>query len=281
MKHRYLAPIVFCLLIASCKKKENTPVTTPKPKVQVQTDYRLTRVYDDSSTLRTYSYNEDNLVQSVTNFHYVMAFHYTRPDTNFSYSFYEYDDQRQVAKTAGMPVAQAKEYSYFTYNSRLKPEARYRSDYMHALEHYTYDGDKLVERKYYDLKGQLYFTENWTYNNDGNAKMYTRVYASAAFGKTEIIYHQYDNGQALRLAMPGIHDIQIMGDFASPVMSVSANNAIKYEQTNYAANGSSSTQLTEVAYQYNSGGFPSQMTTSITKNGATITNGPVYFEYNK
>lgn len=281
MKYLYLAPIVIFLLITSCRKKENIPGTAPKPKVQVQTNYRLTRVYSDSSTARTYSYNEDNFVKSITNYHYVMAFHYTRPDTNYSYSFYEYDEQRQVAKTAGMPLEQAKEYSYFTYNSRLKPEARYRSDYTHALEQYTYDGDKLVERKYYDIKGQLYFTDTWTYNNDGNAKMYTRVYASAALGKTEIIFHQYDNGQALRWAMPGIHDIQIMGDFASPVMSVSVNNAIEYEQTNYAANGSSTSQLIEVAYQYNSGGFPSQMMTSITQNGVTTTNGPVYFEYNK
>lgn len=281
MKYLYLAPLVIFLLITSCRKKENIPGIAPKPKVQVQTEYRLQRVYGDSGkTFQTYSYNDNKLVKTVTRVHYVMAFHYTVPDTNYSSNFYEYDDQWRITRTANMPIAQAKEYSTFTYDNNLRPSARSSSKYTHALEQYTYDGDKLVERKYYDIKGQLYFTENWTYNNDGNANKYARVYATPSQGKIEITYHEYDKRHALRFAMPGIQDILVMGDSEKAVSSVSVNNATKYERT-YTTNSSSYTQMIEVAYEYNSSGFPTKMTTKSTQNGATTTSIPVYFEYNK
>lgn len=286
MKYLYLPTLLFCLFIVSCRKKENPPQSEQKPKVQVQTDYRLQRVYGDSGkTFQTYIYNDDNLVKTVTRVHYVMAFHYTVPDTNYTGSFYEYDDQWRVTKTANMPIEQAKEYSIFTYDNNLKPSARHNSEYADALEQYTYDGDKLVERKYYSIKGQLYFTENWTYNSDGNAKTYIREYAMTpsptSLKKLTINYHEYDKAQALRFAMPGIHDILVMGDQENPVVSVSVNNVTKYERTSTSADGSSSTQQFEFRYQYNNGNFPIKMTTTIIQNGMTVTVGPAYYEYNK
>jgi hypothetical protein len=286
MKYLYLPTLLFCLLIGSCRKKENPPQPEQKPKVQVQTDYRLQRVYGDSGkTFQTYSYNDDNLVKTVTWVHYVMAFHYTVPDTNYTGSFYEYDDQWRVLKTANMPIEQAKEYSTFTYDNNLKPSARHKSEYTHALEQYTYDGDKLVERKYFLIKGQLYFTENWTYDSDGNAKTYIREYATTtsptSLKKITINYHGYDKAQALRFALPGIHDIQLVGDVADPSGGVSANNPVSYERTTYYADGSSSTQQFEFRYQYNNGNFPIKVTTTIIQNGMTVTGGSAHYEYNK
>ena len=184
-----------------------------------------------------------------------------------------------------MPLEQAKEYSAFTYDDQLKPSARHKSEYTHALEQYTYDDDKLVERKYYSIKGQLYFSENWTYDSDGNAKTYIREYATmtspTSLKKVTINYYDYDKGNALRFAMPGIHDIQLVGDVADPSGSVSANNPVSYERTSTYADGSSSTQLFESRYEYNSGGFPIKGTTTIIQNGVTVTGGPAYYEYNK
>lgn len=275
---KYLSLLLIIVALAtSCKKKENI---IPEPsKVPVQTDYRLMKVRGDSAIYTTYAYNDDNLVKSITHYYQVLQFHYTVPSVNYSYDYYEYDSQWRISKTSSTPSVQANEYSTYTYNDDLKPVARYNSKYTTPMEEYVYNGNRLAERKTYDIYGAIVSTEQWTYNSAGNLETkviqyYPKASPNAVRDKEIFNYLQYDNAHAIRFATPGIQDIQFGED-------MSENNVLKSERTTYMSDGKTSSVLLDYSYEYNSANFPIKTITKTTINGTTQVYAPVYCEYNK
>lgn len=275
---KYLSLVLITIALAtSCKKKEN--VIPEPPKVPVQTEYRLMKVRGDSATYTSYAYNDNNLVKAITHYYYVLQFHYTVPAVNYSYDYYEYDSQWRITKSSSTPTVQANEYSTYTYNDDLKPVARYHSKYSTPMEEYVYNGNRLAERKTYDIYGAIVSTEQWTYNSAGNPETkviqyYPKPSPNVATDKFIIKYLQYDNARAIRYAMPGIQDIQFGND-------MSENNVLKSEYTMYMTDGKTSSELLEYSYEYNSGNFPVKAMVKTTINGTTTVYAPVYYEYNK
>lgn len=277
MKNTHLLFIIPVVLLSACKKKDNTiPTTeTPVPKVQVQTEHRISRLYTDSASIDYYSYNDDKLVSSKT--------HYYGPTANLrSNAYYTYDEQWRVSKSAEQPIEQAEEYNTYKYNEDLRPIARYSSKYQHPLEEYDYTDGKITERRYYYISGELMFTEKWTYNSDGNAETYVREYATTSSPyqakKVQIYFTKYDNAPAWHTAIPGIHDILLTGDFAD-INVVSKNNVLKYTRIVYAAGGSTTTTAYDIRYKYNSAGYPVERIIESTINEVTSVLPTQYFEY--
>jgi len=237
------------------------------------------KVHGDSATYTSYAYNDNNLVKSITHYYQVLQFHYTVPAVNLSYDYYEYDSQWRISKSSSTPMEQAKEYSTYSYNDNLKPSARYNSKYTTPMEEYSYNGNRMAERKTYDIHGTIVSTEQWTYNSAGNLETkviqyYPKPSPNVATDKFIIKYLQYDNAHAIRLAMPGVQDIQFGDD-------MSENNVLKSEYTMYTTDGKTLSELSEYSYEYNSGNFPVKAIVKTTISGTTTVYAPVYYEYNQ
>lgn len=268
---RYLPFLLAALLLtqASCQKE---PTPAEPPKVALQTDYRLMEVKTDTGTAISYTYNVQDLVSRVLSYYNVYHFHYTVPGTNTASTYYTYDDQYRVVKSANKPVDETDDYNTYSYNTGLLPIARLKEKYDHPLYEYEYDGKRLTELRTYDINGKLVSTETWAYNGSDNAVSYTKTNNSpTALGLT-IKYLEYDNAHALRLAMPGIQDLEL---------AVSVNNVLKMERITSDVNGDPVSTIITYQYEYNEGNFPVKSTSTLSSKGTTTAYGPLYYIYNK
>lgn len=268
MKNLTLILSAFTLLLFSCKKEEKTtPVETPK--VALQTEYRLQEIKIGAAITNSYTYNDENLVSTVSNYYTIPKSPYTQPVDIVVNTYYEYDESWRVTRS-GTSLNPHENDSEYDYNTELLPITRYKGKYAGPLYEYSYDGNRLTELKIYDIKGNLSATKRWAYDNgDDNATTYTVIHD----GKESVTrYLAYDNANALRLAMPGIQDLEL---------ATSVNNVLKVEETFYDTSGNPYVRITDYEYEYNAGNFPVKSTVTFKEKGNPPLSQVLYYTYNK